>query len=104
MMRSRDRNAPGREKYQQIWDVTAATIRQWDPYKLLSGGAPPDEFDREITSVVAQIPRIHSAMEAALAVSRVFSSTFDARTFTAEACSEVGEKLFVALSDKGFIA
>jgi hypothetical protein len=103
-MPRRDRNAAGRDKYQQMWDVTADVIRQWDPYHLLSGGAPADEFDGEIASVVAQIPSIHSAADAALAVSRVFSSSFERQAFGVDACTEVGKKLFSALSDRGLIA
>jgi len=36
-----------------MWDVTAAVVWAWDPYSLLAGGAPADELDREIASLVA---------------------------------------------------
>ena len=49
-MKRQDPNAAGRAKYQQMWEVTAGIIREWDPYGLLGGGAPGDEFDREIAS------------------------------------------------------
>ena|SRR5579872_5216744 len=101
---SRDRNAAGRAKYEEMWDITAAVIQQWDPYRLLGEGAPTDEFDHEIASVVAEIPRIHSAADAASAVSRVFSSSFEPQYFSVDACAEVGEKLFSALSDRGLVA
>jgi hypothetical protein len=100
----RDRNAAGRAKYEELWDVTAAVIRRWDPYGLLGGGAPADELDHEIASVVAQIPRIHSAMDAALAVSRVFCSSFEPQYFSVDACAEVGQELFSALFERGLIA
>jgi hypothetical protein len=44
-----------------VWDVTAAIVRAWDSYSLLAGRAPADALDREIASLVAQIPRITSA-------------------------------------------
>ncbi len=72
-MKRQDMNAAGRAKYQKMWDVTAGVIKSWDPYGLLGGGAPGDEFDREIASLVAQIPRIHSELDAAQAVSRIFA-------------------------------
>ena len=100
---SRDRNAAGRAKYEEMWDVTADVIRQWDPYRLLGEGAPTNEFEHEIASVVAEIPRIHSAADAVLAVSRVFSSSLEPQHFSADACAEVGRKLFSALSDRGLI-
>jgi hypothetical protein len=84
-------------------DVTADVIRKWDPQGLLAGGAPVDEFDQEIASLVAQIPRIHSAVDASHAVSRIFSSSFEADSFPPDMCSEVGKKLFVALSEQGLI-
>jgi hypothetical protein len=55
-MKRRDPNTAGRAKYQQMWDVTAGVIKSWDPYGLLGGGAPGDEFDQEIASLVAQLP------------------------------------------------
>jgi hypothetical protein len=86
-----------------MWDVTANVIRSWDPYGLLAGGTPLDEFDQEIASLVAQIPRIHSAEDAVHAMSRTFSSSFEADLFTVGICSEVGKKLFAALSKQGLI-
>jgi hypothetical protein len=87
-----------------MWDVTAGVIKCWDPYKLLRGGAPEDEFDREIASLVAQIPRIHSARDAAHAISRIFSASFERSRFTKEMCSDVGSKLYTALADQGLIS
>jgi len=81
----------------------AGVIRTWDPQGLLAGGAPIDEFDKEIASLVAQIPRIHSAVYASHAVSRIFSSSFEAESLPMEVCSEVGKRLFAALSEQGLI-
>jgi len=102
-MTRRDSNAGGRAKYQQMWDITAGIIKSWDPYGLLGAGAPGDEFDHEIASLIAQIPRIHSAADAAQAISRIFSSSFDAHTFSEEECSEVGQRLYAALGEQGLI-
>jgi Domain of unknown function (DUF1871) len=103
-MKRRDPNTAGRAKYQQMWDVTAGVIKSWDPYGLLGGGAPGDEFDQEIASLVAQIPRIHSAADAAQAISRIFASSFQAHPFTEETCSEVGKKLYAALAEQELIS
>lgn len=102
-MKSQDANAVGKAKYQRLWDVTAKVIRTWDPYGLVAGGAPVDEFDHEIAALVAQIPRVHSATDAAHALSRIFASSFEADALTKETCSEVGAKLYAALSDEGLI-
>jgi hypothetical protein len=84
-------------------DVVRRAIHDWDPYELLANGAPPDEFDREIASIVAQIPRISSGMDATLAVSRVFSSSFQADLFKPEHCVEVGKRLYEDLNARGLL-
>lgn len=102
-MKHQDPNAAGQMKYQQMWDVTAGIIRDWDPYGLLGGGAPGHEFDREIACLVAQIPRIHSAAHATQAIARIFASSFEAHSFTEETCSEVGKQLYTALAEQGLL-
>jgi hypothetical protein len=80
--------------------LTAAVrqvIDEWDPYGLLAGGAPLDEWDSEIASLVAQAPRITSPTEGALAVSRVFSSAFQPDGFSPSDCAAVGDRLFAAV-------
>jgi hypothetical protein len=98
-MKHQDPNAAGQMKYQQKWDVTAGIIRDWDPYGLLGGGAPGDEFDGEIASLVAQIPRIRSAADATQAIARIFASSFEAHSFTEETCSEVGKHLYASAQE-----
>lgn len=84
--------------YKQAIEVVGLVVREWDPYSLIAGGAPEDEFDSEIASVVTQIPRIKTEKDAALALSRIFTSAFEAHRFTPEKCADAGKKLFAALS------
>ena len=102
-MKRQELNRAARAKYERLWAVTADVIRTWDPHGLLAGGSPADEFDHEIASLVAQIPRIHSAVDAAHAVSRIFGASFDADSFAKDKCSEVGTRLYAALSEQGLI-
>jgi hypothetical protein len=67
-------------------------------------GAPADEWDSEIASVVTQIPRIKSENDAADAVSRVFSSAFQPDGFSPSDCAEVGRQLYLALHNSGLLA
>jgi hypothetical protein len=83
--------------YKRALEVVGSVIREWDPYALIAGGAPADEFDSEIAAVVTQIPRIKTEREGALVLSRVFSTAFEAERFTPEQCLEAGKKLFTAL-------
>ncbi len=92
-----NRNDGAKAKYLKMQQVVSAVIRDWDPYGLLAGGSPRDEFDHEIALIVAQVPRIHSAIDAANAVSGVFCSSFEPGVLSVGACAEVGAKLFSAL-------
>ncbi len=89
--------------YKLAIQVVGTVIRAWDPYDLLAYGCPMDEFDGEIARVVTQISQIKSSQDAAFAISRVFSSSFERDLFTPDACTDVGAELFKALSDNGFV-
>ncbi len=89
--------------YKRALQVVGSVVREWDPYSLIAGGAPADEFESEIARVVAQIPRIKTEKEAVLVLSRVFSSAFEAVRFTPKKCTEAGRKLYAALSVNGFV-
>lgn len=90
--------------YKRALEIVGSVVREWDPYGLIAGGAPKYEFDSEIAAVVTQIPRIKTEKEAAVALSRVFSSAFEAFHFEPEHCTEAGKKLFAALSASGFVS
>jgi hypothetical protein len=89
--------------YELALQVVGEVVREWDPYSLLAGGCPGDEFDSEIASMVSQIPRIKSDQDATLALSRVFSTAFEAERFTRDKCHEAGSKLFAALLTNGLV-
>ena len=89
--------------YKMALRVVGEVIDEWDPYGLIAGGCPKDEFNNEIAAVVAQIPRIKSAHAAAAALSRVFTAAFEREGFAPENCAEVGAKLFGALSTSGLV-
>jgi hypothetical protein len=89
--------------YQRALDIVGSVVREWNPYGLIRGCAPFDEFDAEIAAIVAQIPRIKTEKEAALALSRVFSSAFEAQRFRPEQCVEIGKKLFAALTSSRLV-
>ena len=86
--------------YDRAFGVVRDLVARWDPYSLLAGGAPEDEFDSEVRSVVQQIPRIRSANDATHVISRVFSSAFEPSLFKPEDCTEVGNELFHVLDEQ----
>ena len=92
-----------KRRYNLALEITRVIVHEWDPYGLIKGGAPHDEFDREIASIVSQIHRIQSSNDAVEVVSRVFSSSFEPHLFKPEQCKHVGEKLHQALESKGLL-
>jgi len=93
-----------RRDYEQALQVVGQVMRAWDSYSLLAEGAPADEFDTEIALLVARVPNIHSATDAAHAISAIFSKAFEPRLFTPEACAEPGAQLFAKLDQTGLVA
>ncbi|MFO0925009.1 MAG: DUF1871 family protein [Pirellulales bacterium] len=85
-------------KTRQEFDRAVLAVRklvaQWDPYALLAGGAPLDEFDSEVLAIVRQIPRIQSIEDASSVISRVFSAAFEPSQFQPSDCEEMGTELF----------
>jgi hypothetical protein len=93
-----------KRQHEELSGIVAAVIAEWDPYSLLAGGAPRDEFDPEVSSIVRQVSRIKSATDAAHVISRVFSSSFEQKQFRPEACATVGQRLFAELQAHGFVS
>ena len=92
-----------RAGYDRAFAVVRDVIHEWDPYALIGAGAPGDEWDSEIASLVAQIPRITSENAAAHALSRVFSSAFQPEGFSPADCAEVGKRLYSSLAESGLL-
>jgi len=93
----------GKMKLKKIEHIVRMIIHEWDPYCLLEIGCPEDEFDSEISSLIGQVQRIKSAIDATHAISRVFSSAFEPELFTPKDCSEIGERLFEELKQANLI-
>ncbi len=89
-------------EYKQAMRMVRSVIATWDPYSLLAGGAPSDEFDHEVAILVTRIGHIDSASSAAKLFAEVFSAQFDS-TFDAGACAAPGERLFQELREAGLL-
>jgi hypothetical protein len=92
-----------RKDYDEAFAVVRETINSWDPHGLIASGCPIDEWDAEVGSIVAQIPRMRGAIDAIHAVSRIFSSSLGSEDFGPDFCEGVGRQLFRALADRGFL-
>ena len=93
-----------RADYDRAFGVVRQVIHTWDPYGLISGGAPLDEWDGEVASLVAEVPRISSADDAVSAVSCIFTAAFQAEGFGLSDCAEVGQQLYSAVKAAGLLS
>jgi Domain of unknown function (DUF1871) len=93
-----------RPEYDAAMDAVGAVINAWDPYSLLAGGAPSDEFEAKIATLVTRIPRLHSPADAARQISEVFSAAFELERFTIADCSDVGGQLYDRLRASGLLS
>ncbi len=92
-----------REKYKSLISIVRGVIHRWDPYGLLAGGAPMDEFDHEIALVAARVRQIRTEADSVTILSAVFSEMFIPGDFILERCADPGRELFEELRNTGFI-
>lgn len=92
-----------KEDYKRAQLVVKAVIDAWDPYALLAGGAPRDEFSEEIDQIVRHLPQIKSEDDAIKVISEVMASSFDADNFKRATCVEVGKQLFARCIEEKLI-
>lgn len=100
-MRTNDHKAL-KNSYREIVEIVTTVINEWDPYDLISGGAPDNEFTHEVAQVVAKIDEINSPTAFAQVISCIFSKEFESELFSIEACMPVASRLFAALKARGF--
>lgn len=89
--------------YREAIAATTAVVNDWDPYGLIAGGAPKDEFEIEVSRVVAGARDVRTPEAMAMVVSEVFSSSFEPDRFSVEACQPVASRLFEKLRTSGFL-
>ncbi len=90
--------------YSEAIEIVRAEISAWDPYALLAGGAPADEFDAEVSEIVAGLPRTRTAGELASLVANVFRTSFDDSSFDVATCTDVASRIMRALGERSIVA
>ena len=83
--------------------VVRSLVHRWDPYNLLKGGAPKDEWDDAIRMIVARVHTVREPSDATRVVSRVFSCLLGPAEFTLEMCESCGQELFQGLKSEGLL-
>jgi hypothetical protein len=89
--------------YRKAIEIVRAEISAWDPYALLAGGAPVDEFDAEVSEIVAGLAGTRTAGELASLVANVFRASFDDSSFDVATCSDVASRIMRALDERSIV-
>lgn len=95
-MKKPDKKAPEQD-YREIVHTVMQVLNEWDPYDLIQGGAPENEFAEEATQIAARIKKIETTTELAQVISDVFSKNFESDQFPIEACIPAATTIFRAL-------
>ncbi|BCR05049.1 hypothetical protein DESUT3_21180 [Desulfuromonas versatilis] len=85
-------------QYEIIFEIVRSEIIKWDPYELIQGGAPDDEFDQEIAQIVAKLENITLENDLKTIIAGIFSKTFESEHFTPIECGDVANKIEKSLS------
>lgn len=64
------------DRYQKLLAGITAVVAQVDPMGLLAGGAPSDEYDREVSQLAPRVLRAASRADVEAAVTHVFTDAF----------------------------
>lgn len=92
-----------RAQYEQAFRIAREVIAQWDPYRLLAGGAPEDEFDPDVSRLMPRLERARSAADVAEAVLAVFGEMLAESGYGVGTCTAVGETLYRRLVAAGLL-
>jgi len=89
-----------KKDFKKCIEIVRESIHRIDPYCLLDGGSPDDEFDSEISSIVSQLDRSGSGRDVAHSIARVLNSSFS-ESHRPEEFEVEGNMIFEALVKNG---
>ncbi|MGZ3687308.1 MAG: hypothetical protein ACXVBW_03350 [Bdellovibrionota bacterium] len=92
-----------KKKYSELADIVREVINKSDPYSLLAGGSPPDEFDSEISKIVPEAIKPSTNREFAAHIAKVFGDSFGHKDFTVENCLGMADEIRSKLKRKGLL-
>ena len=87
-------------EYKRQHQELTKIINEWDPYGLLDGGAPSDEFAHEVSKILTELKKATSVDEVAQIVANVFTENFG-EEFLIKDCENVSKEIFVWYQNVG---
>lgn len=81
-----------RKEYESAFRILRTAVASWDPLGLLGGGAPEDEWDREIALLLPKIQRAESPADVAHELVVIFGKSTGDASISIKETSEVATK------------
>ena len=92
-----------REEYDDAFRVVRAAIASWDPYGMLGGGAPKDEWDHEIARLLPRIQNAATPANVAHEIVVAFGESAGRTPISRKECDEVATGIFLRLKTAGLL-
>ena len=88
-----------KENYKATIKIVRDSMTRIDPFNLLSGGAPDDEFDSEIISIVGLSKNCVSGLDIAHAIANVLNKSFN-ENYSYTEFEKEGNLIYKSLQDQ----
>jgi hypothetical protein len=92
-----------REEYEEGIRILRTAVASWDPFGLLGGGAPEDEWDEEIASLLPKIQRAKTPADVAREIAVVFGGGIGGTSISIKETSDVAANIFLRLKTAGLL-
>lgn len=81
-----------------VFSVITDEVKRWDPFGLVAGGAPDDEFNIEVARIQKGLPLIESPEGLAETIQTVFLKSFNNK-FPLDDCMQVADKIWNRINE-----
>jgi hypothetical protein len=92
-----------RKEYDDAFRIVRAAVASWDPFGILGGGAPKDEWDHEIARLLPKIQRALTPADVAREIAVAFGESIEGTPISAEEIDDVATGIFVRLKTAGLL-
>jgi hypothetical protein len=92
-----------KKKYNELMETVGAAIKKLDPYGLIAGGAPSNEFDSEVAKISTEALKPTSVRDFASFIAEVLNESFG-KGFSTDSCLPVAKEIRSELKQKGLLS
>jgi len=92
-----------RKEYDDAFRIVRAAVASWDPFGILGGGAPEDEWDQEIARLLPRIQRAITSADVAREIAVAFGDSIGGTPISAKEVDDVATGIFLRLKTAGLL-